>query len=118
MSRILLFAPVQPLLPASALMFVFVGVAHAEDIAKRFDIPAQTAASGIREYAREAGLQVLVSSAFVRGKRTNAVNGELPARTALDRLIAGTGIEVVSSNGNAVVLGPSSGSEASSETDR
>ncbi len=69
-----------------------------------FKIPAQPAAAGITEFARQAGIQVLVPESATEGKRTQAVMGALPLKEALEHLLAGTGLTVVSDDGRTITL--------------
>lgn len=69
------------------------------------DVPAQPAASGIQSFARQTGVQVLVEKQLTRGKRTNAVKGNLDIDEALGRLLRGTGLEVISIDGTVITLG-------------
>ncbi|MEJ5978938.1 TonB-dependent receptor [Novosphingobium sp. PS1R-30] len=69
-----------------------------------FDISAQPAADGIRVFSRQSGIQVLAAGAVVQGKSTGPVEGRLEVRAALDRLLAGSGITVLSFDGSVVVL--------------
>ncbi len=69
------------------------------------DVPAQPAASGIQSFARQAGVQVLVEKQLTRGKRTNAVKGNLDIDEALGRLLRGTGLQVISIDGTVITLG-------------
>lgn len=85
---------------ASAIAIPF--TAHAE--VRRFDVPAQAAAIGIPQFARQAGLQVLVSEPLTRGVRTQAVSGAMEARAGLDLLLAGTGLRVASRDGTVITL--------------
>ncbi len=70
----------------------------------RFDVAAQPAAAGIRQFAQQADLQILVSGRDADGVRTNGVRGTLDTRAALDQLLAGTGLSVKSNDGKVVVL--------------
>lgn len=60
--------------------------------AKRFDLAAQPAATGIGAFARQADVQVLISAGDARGRRTNAVRGALTVPQALEQLLRGTGL--------------------------
>jgi outer membrane receptor protein involved in Fe transport len=60
--------------------------------AKTFDVPAQPAATGVADFARQADIQVLVSEAAARGKQTNAVRGAFETAKALEILLHGTGL--------------------------
>ncbi len=56
------------------------------------DLPAQDVASAVRQLARQANVQILVSGTDARGRRTNAVKGAMAVPDALDRMLAGTGL--------------------------
>src|SRR3546814_19318305 len=56
-----------------------------------FDVPAQSASSGIREFARQAGIQVTLAGRDGEGRATNSVRGSFPVRAGLDQLLADTG---------------------------
>lgn len=77
--------------------------AHAE--AKRFDVPAQAAAISIPQFARQAGLQILVAEPLTRGVRTGAVTGSMEADKALEMLLDGSGLQIASQDGTVVTLG-------------
>ncbi len=61
--------------------------------AAAFNIPSQPAAEGITQFARQAGVQILAPASATAGQRTGAVVGALPLKEALDRLLAGAGLE-------------------------
>lgn len=73
---------------------------------RTFDVPAQSAATGIPELARQADIQILVSESAVRGKATREVKGRMSVEQALQRLIAGTGLRIASSDGRTYTLSP------------
>jgi outer membrane receptor protein involved in Fe transport len=62
----------------------------AGDIVKTFDIPAQLAAEGLNEFARQADVTLVFSYELVAGERTNAVQGQLSISDALARLLDGS----------------------------
>lgn len=70
-----------------------------------FSIRAQSASSGIREFAQQAGIQVTLAGREGEGRSTNAVQGSLEVREALNRLLSGTGLVVRSFDGNVAILG-------------
>lgn len=57
-----------------------------------FDIPAQPLAAALQRYAVTADQTVLFSDALVSGRASAAIRGRLPARAALEALLAGTGL--------------------------
>lgn len=77
-------------------------MAHAQT--HRFDIAAQSASSGIRAFAQQAGIQVIATDRTTEGRTVNAVRGDLDVRVALDRLLAGTGLVVRSFDRNVAIL--------------
>ena len=69
-----------------------------------FDIPAQSASSGVRAFAQQAGIRVIVAGRDADGRMTNAVRGDLEPREALDRLLARTGLSVRSFDAGVAIL--------------
>jgi iron complex outermembrane recepter protein len=90
------------LLGVSAIAFA--GAAYAQDQIKAFDVPEQLATTGIREFAREANIQILASADDIREKRTNAIVGNLSVHDALSHLLEGTDITIASDDGRTIVL--------------
>ena len=70
-----------------------------------FDIPAQSLASALTAYGRQAGLQVLVDSASVAGKTSTPVVGAMTSSQALQRLLGGTGIPYRFTSSKTVTVG-------------
>lgn len=81
-----------------------VAAAPAQAREKTFDIPAQPATTGIPEFARQADIQILVGEAVVRGKHTRAVKGRMAVPEALDTLLEGTGLRVMSNDEGVITL--------------
>jgi iron complex outermembrane receptor protein len=86
---------------------------------RNFNLPAQEAVTGIPAFARQAGVQILVSETAAHGKRTAAVQGAMSVDAGLGRLLAGTGLEVASNDGRTITLrsaaGPNGQGEASTQ---
>ncbi|HEY0945450.1 MAG TPA: TonB-dependent receptor [Opitutaceae bacterium] len=61
----------------------------------RFDVPAGDATQTLRLFSQQSGEQILFPAAEVRGVWTRSVHGAMPARDALDVMLAGTGLLVV-----------------------
>lgn len=78
--------------------------AAAQAQSRSFDVPAQSAAIGIREFAQQAGIQVIATGKETTGRTVNAVEGSLDVRDALDRLLADTGLAIRSFDGDVAVL--------------
>jgi outer membrane receptor protein involved in Fe transport len=82
---------------------------------KTFDVPAQSAATGIPELATQADVQILVSESAVRGKNIRAIKGTMTVDQAVRRAAADAGLRIVSSDGRTYTLASSAG--ASADTD-
>jgi iron complex outermembrane recepter protein len=74
------------------VLLALAGIRPAYSQTKDFDVPAQSATTGIPEFARQAGIQILVSEPLVRGKRVAAVTGSYLVGQALAILLTGTGL--------------------------
>ena len=79
-------APLRAEQPASA--------SAAPGAEQTFNIPAQPLTDALVVFGRQAGLQVSVDGALVRGLPAPAVAGEMRAKEALLRLLAGTGLVI------------------------
>jgi len=77
-----------------ALIAGFCPVRAAALLADRieFDIPAQSLSTAILRYSEQSGIQVTSPSELLSGRRTHGVRGRQTARTALRRLLEGTGL--------------------------
>ncbi|MBI5690730.1 MAG: TonB-dependent receptor [Verrucomicrobia bacterium] len=62
---------------------------------RSFQIPAGDAAVTLKRFSDQSGEQIIFPVDLVRGVRTNAVEGAMSAREALDRLVANTGLVVI-----------------------
>ncbi len=71
---------------------------------KTFDVPAQSAATGIPQLATQADVQILVSADAVRGKSIRAIKGQMTVDQAVRRAAADAGLRVVSSDGRTFTL--------------
>jgi len=97
---------------AILLMLGSIETAQAEP--KDFSVPAQSATTGIPEFARQAGIQILVSEPLVHGKQTTAVTGMHSVEDALVILLRGTGLIATSKDGATfTVVVASAGSSSS-----
>ncbi|MBO9713311.1 TonB-dependent receptor [Sphingomonas sp.] len=77
---------------AAAAVATTVVAAPAAAQERSFDVPAQSATTGIAALARQAGIQILAARRDTHDKRTNAVRGKMSADRALAALLAGTGL--------------------------
>jgi outer membrane receptor protein involved in Fe transport len=71
---------------------------------RTFDIPAEDAVKAIPEFARQAGIQIVAPADRLKGVHTPAITGSMDLHAALDKLLAGTGIEIVSDDGQTIIL--------------
>lgn len=69
-----------------------------------FDIPEQSAATAIRAWAQQAGLQVFAAEEHLRGVRTKAVHGAFMPIEAAQKLIEDTGLEIVATGEKTVTI--------------
>lgn len=77
---------------------VFAGAALAQPAnapRKNFNIPAGNAATTLKTFSEQSGEQIVYPVDRVNDVETKAVSGELTARAALDRMLAGTRLAVV-----------------------
>jgi outer membrane receptor for ferric coprogen and ferric-rhodotorulic acid len=86
------------LLRAAALLVCLSlpSVAPAAESLVAFDVPAGEAVDTLKLAARQGSLEIVFFVDTVRGIRTPALRGHFRPRDALDRLVAGTGLVVVS----------------------
>ena len=71
-----------------------------------FDIPAQPLSQALTLYARQAGVQIFFPTAPIAGRRSVSLQGPSDKSTALRRLLAGSGLEIASDDGQTIVLAP------------
>jgi outer membrane receptor protein involved in Fe transport len=92
------------LLASSALLAVLSWTHSAAAQTRTFNVPAEDAVKAIPEFARQAGIQIVAPGDALRGVRTPAINGSLELHAALNTLLAGTGIEIASDDGQTIIL--------------
>jgi iron complex outermembrane recepter protein len=79
--------------------------AIAQEQARAFDIPAGDLGPALNAYARQADRQILFTSRDVAGRRTAGLRGRHEPQAALDRLLAGSGLAIVSRQNGVLTLG-------------
>jgi len=72
----------------------------------QFDIPAQPMSAALKNFADQAGVQMLYRSEAVSNLMARSVRGSLDRRQALQQLLEGTGLEAVYSADDAVTIRP------------
>lgn len=90
------------LVPAACVLMAAAQPAYAQAIA--FNVPAQPAATGIPELARQADVQIMMSASAARDRSINAVRGAMSVTEALRRALAGTGLRISSNDGRTITL--------------
>lgn len=86
----------------ASMLAVAPAVAHAQQKI-RFNLAEQPAVTGIPEFARQAGLQI-VSPAGLAGLKTRAVRGDLTVEEGLRRLLGGADLYVAARRGDVISL--------------
>jgi len=71
-----------------------------------FDIPAQPLSSALELFSRQAGVQILFPYDRTAARRSDAIRGRMTAEAALLRLLAGSGLEVVTRTADRVTIRP------------
>ena len=66
--------------------------AAADEQKRSYNLPSGDAATTLNQFAGASGQQIVFMMEKVKGERTNAVAGDYAARDALDRMLAGTGL--------------------------
>lgn len=84
------FAVARLIVPLVALLACF--TARGQEAKKSFDVPAGNAGQTLKQFATQAGVQIVFSSEVVGSVKTKAVQGELSARDALERMLHETGL--------------------------
>ncbi|MFC3580384.1 TonB-dependent receptor [Sphingomonas hylomeconis] len=87
---------------AAPLLLALPSAAAAQS--RRFDVPAQPAASALPIFARQAGLQILAPASALDGIRTQRLRGTYPLDRALTLLIADTPLRVRSRSADFILL--------------
>lgn len=91
---------------AAICLAVASAFAHAEDSVYDFAIPAQPASQAIATLGRQTGLQPFYAEESLRGVMSKGVEGRYTLTQALDRLLAGTGLEYRFTADKAVAIRP------------
>lgn len=78
-----------------------------------FDISAQPLADALALFGRQSGMQILAHGDLVRGLRSGDVRGRMTAETALQRLLAGTGLSYRIGGDGSITVQPGTAGNAS-----
>lgn len=69
-----------------------------------FDVAPQPLGDALTQAARQAGIQILFPHDAVRGRTSARLRGRMSVRVAIERLIAGSGLQIVSARARVVTL--------------
>lgn len=87
------------------LLFSVMWSLHAEELdVQPFDLPAQRLETSLSIFSEQTGFSVLVNGDLLEGKFSKEVMGQFSPRTALEKLLEGTGLAVKYSGTRAFTL--------------
>ena len=78
--------------------------------APRYSVAPASLDRALADFALQSGLQLFYSPSLVAGRTSPGVDGRLPARSALERLLSGTGLVAVPSRRDVFVIRARTGS--------
>ena len=90
-------------------MLIVLGTAYAhadEPAAQVFDIPPQSLAAALKEYAQQSHEEILYSPDIVARKLSSGVRGTMPPLAALNILLKDSGLSYTSRAGGAILVAP------------
>lgn len=91
-------------LSCGAALAVVLVSSQAAAQARDFNVPAQSAVSGIPEFARQARVQIIAPARDLEGVSTQAVIGQMDVRAGLLRLLEGTPLRIASDTNQLITL--------------
>lgn len=91
---------------SSSLLGMTLGILGPQAIAgeRDFSIASNNAGAALPEFARQAGVQIVAPGESLEYVRTPRISGRLETRLALQQLLAGTGLNVVTDDGVTITL--------------
>ncbi len=89
---------------ASFIAFARAAPASAQEQVRMFSIPAQPLSGALLEYSRQSDVLVVVAPSLVAGKQSPGVTGAYTPSTALEKLLAGTGLKPVRAQNGGLTL--------------
>jgi iron complex outermembrane receptor protein len=90
--------------PAVGLFYPAVAMAQAPAEMINFDIPSQPLGDALNAFSKQAGVQIMFPYDAVTGRTSPKLTARLSRQEALGRLIAGSGLELISDDGRTVTL--------------
>lgn len=106
-----MYVPLSRLALASAVSLVAISAPVAAQTAT-FKVPSQDVSSAVRQLARQARIQIVVTGRMAEGRRTQPVSGSMPVEQALEQMLAGTGLIARSTGTGTFVIVSRQGAEA------
>jgi len=92
-----------PIRPIAAAMLSLVA-AWAQAVPLAIDLPAQPLSTSIQQLSRQSGLSIGGNAALLEGKAAPAVKGAMEPLVALNRLLAGSGLEAITAADGSLVV--------------
>lgn len=89
---------------ATFLAILGARAASAQEAKVVLSIPSEAASAALKDLTRQSGLQVLAPAQDLEGVRTNAVQGSLTPLEAAQRMLAGTGLEILKTGDNSITI--------------
>lgn len=83
---------------------------------ERYDIPAGGLAEALQQWSKVSKRQIIYRMEDVSRRKTNGIHGDYPPMIALQGLLIGTGLKIVTSEDGAVALSPLAEGEADTST--
>ncbi len=68
-----------------------------------FDVPAGEANKSLKQFALQAGLDILINESDLSGIKTNSVEGEMTTDAALKIMLEGTGLDYHQEKGSQAI---------------
>lgn len=91
------------MLASTAAIVIPAQAARAQEAERNYEIGSQPLDDALRLYSEVSGREVVASSTLIEGKLSSRVTGRFAPRTALDRLLVGTGLIAEAVNGAFVI---------------
>ena len=89
-----------------ALILVLCGGTSAKSQEMQFDLDAGEAAEVLLKFAKQAGVQIVIPSEKLKGIKTPEIRGGMEILAALEKLLAGSGLAIMSFDGEVILLRP------------
>ncbi len=89
---------------AVAVNLFAVGGVFAQSAEIHFDIPAENTAKALIDFSKQANVQILYPYAVAAKHDAPAIKGDFTRDEGLDRILAGSGLEVASASGTTISL--------------